>query len=110
MARIVDAAAFLKQYPWDDDVRPFHFVVTDPVAEWNNGVFGVRQNDDQVEIVAEAIGKPVELDIQTLSTMMMSYRSPAYLHKTERLKTDAKTLRLLEKLIPGESPYFSDYF
>lgn len=111
MARIVDVARFLELYPWDDDIRPFHFVVSDPVAEWNNGIFGLRQNDDGVvEVSGEALGKPVELDIQTLSTMMMSYKSPAYLHKIERLRTDARTLRLLERLIPGEQPYFSDYF
>lgn len=111
MARIVDVANFLKSYPWDDDIKPFHFIVTDPIAEWNNGIFGIRQNSEgHTEIVNETIGKAVELDIRTLSTMMMSYKSPAYLHKTERLKCDTKTLRLLEKLIPTETPYFSDYF
>lgn len=112
MARIVDVAEFLRHYPWDDDItRPFHFVVTDPIAAWNNNTFGIRQKDnDEIEVVNEPIGKAIELDIRTLSTMLMSYKSPAYLHKTELLKTDAKTLRLLEKLIPTEKPYFSDYF
>ncbi len=111
MARIVDVAEFLKAYPWNDDIRPFHFVVEDPSAEWNNGIFGLRYDEnDEPEVVAEPIGKPVTLDIQTLSTMLMSYKSPTYLYKTERLKTDAKTLRLLEKIIPAEKPYFSDYF
>lgn len=111
MARIVDVAEFLKAYPWDDEVRPFHFVVKDATAEWNNGVFGVRKNaDNEIEVVNDTIGDAVEVDIRTLSTMLMSYKSPAYLHKTERLKTNAKTLRLLEKLIPAKKPYFSDYF
>lgn len=111
MARIVDVSEFLRTYPWDDDIRPFHFVVTDPVAEWNNGIFGLRQSGrEDVEVVSEPLGKPVKLDIQTLTTMLMSYRSPSYLRKIERLTTDAKTLRMLEKLIPGEQPYFSDYF
>ena len=111
MARIVDVAEFLKTYPWDDEIRPFHFIVKDATAEWNNGVFGVRQNvNNEIEVVKDPIGDAVELDIRTLSTMLMSYKSPAYLHKTERLKTNAKTLRLLEKLIPTKKPYFSDYF
>lgn len=112
MARIVDVRKFLELYPYDDDIRPFHFVVTDPIAPWNNGVFGLQRGDttDSVRIVSEPVGKPVELDIQTMSTLMMSYKSPSYLHKIGRLKTDAATLRLIEKLIPTEQPYFSDYF
>lgn len=111
MARIVDVAEFLKNYPWDDDINPFHFIVKDPVAQWNNGIFGVKNSNDRgVEITNEPIGKPVELDIRALSTMMMSYKTPAYLFKMEKLQTDPLTLRQLEKLIPSEQPYFSDYF
>lgn len=111
MARIVDVGSFLAKYPYDDAIQPFHFVVSDPVAEWNNGIFGVGVTaDNEPEIRMEPIGNPVTLDIQTLSTLMMSYRSPSYLHKIGRIQTDPATLRLLEKLIPGEQPYFSDYF
>lgn len=111
MARIVDVGEFLRAYPWDDDISPFHFIVHDPIAEWNNGVFGISPgNNGEPEISRQTVGNPVELDIRVLSTMMMSYKSPAYLHKLNYLHTDAATLRLLEKLIPGEQPYFSDYF
>lgn len=110
MARIVDVEKFLSIYPYDDDIHPFHFIVTDPIAEWNNGIFGLKQGNHSIEIERTPLGKSVELDIQTLSTMMMSYKSPAYLYKIGRLKTDPSTLRLLEKLIPSEQPYFSDYF
>ena len=110
MARIVDVEKFLQSYSFDDDIRQFHFIVKDPLASWNNRIFGLRQVGDKTEIVNEPIGKPVELDIQTLTTMMISYKSPAYLHKMGRLKTDPETLWLLEKIIPTEQPYFSDYF
>ena len=111
MARIVDVEAFLKQYPYDSTVQPFHFKVSDPLAPWNNRIFGLRKGENtDVEIVDSAIGNCVELDIQTLTTMFLSYKSPAYLYKIGRLKTDPQTLWLLEKLIPSEQPYFSDYF
>lgn len=112
MARIVDAERFLEIYPYDDEIMPFHFKVSDPLAEWNNRIFGIIKNKrgNGVEITDKAVGKCVKLDIQTLSTLMMSYKSPAYLHKIGRLKTDQTTLRLIEKLIPAETPYFSDYF
>lgn len=110
MARIVDAEQFLANYPYDDETSGFHFQVTDPVAGWNNGIFAPEWRNGTVKVSAEPVGGKVELDIQTLSTLMMSYKSPAYLYKTGRLNTDAATLRLLEKIIPTEKPYFSDYF
>lgn len=111
MARVVDVASFLEFFPFAGVVSPFHFRVTDPVAEWNNGVFGIETGKDgKVRVCRDEIGNAVELDIQTLSTMLMSYRRPSYLAKIERLTTDSRTLRLLENIIPDQQPYFSDYF
>lgn len=110
MSRIVDVENFLSAYPYDDEFEQFHFKVSDPIAEWNNGIFGLKKENSQIEIIKKPIGKSVELDIQTLSTLMMSYKSPSYLFKIGRIKTDLPTLRLLEKIIPTEVPYFSDYF
>lgn len=113
MARIVDVQAFLNNYPFIDteDMKPFHFVVTDPVANWNNGIFGLSETSKgKLKVTDEPVGQPVYTDIQTLTTMMMSYRSPYYLHKIEHLKTDNETLKILGNIIPDEQPYFSDYF
>lgn len=113
MARIVDVTEFLNNFPFKnlDMFTPFHFVVSDSIAEWNRGVFGLVKNEKGKLIrVNEAVGKPVYLDIQTLTTMLMSYRSPSYLHKIERIKTDENTLEILEQIIPDNQPYFSDYF
>lgn len=38
------------------------------------------------------------------------YSIPYYRHKVGRLKTDTEMLWLLEKIIPTEQPFFSDYF
>lgn len=113
MARIVDVERFLQAYPFEGTIRPFHFVVTDPMARWNNGVFGItadKNAPEGISISAEPVGKAVELDIQTLTTMLMGYKRPTYLAKIERLHTDRRTLRLLEEIIPDGQPYFSDYF
>jgi predicted acetyltransferase len=40
----------------------------------------------------------------------MSYKRPSYLYRIERLKTDKETLRTLERIIPDQEAYFSDYF
>lgn len=111
MARIVDIKAFLENYPFDGIGMPFHFVVTDPIAEWNNGVFGIQWDaSGKVEISNDPVGKPVKLDIQTLTALLMSYRTPSYFFEIERLETDAETLRTLDMIIPDQQPYFSDYF
>ncbi|WNY24322.1 N-acetyltransferase Eis [Methanimicrococcus hongohii] len=111
MARIVDVQKFLENYPFDDTSKPFHFIVEDPIAEWNNGIFGILWNDDgNVQISNDKIGKPVKLNIQTLTALLMSYRNPSYFDEIERLETDAETLKILNQIIPDQQPYFSDYF
>lgn len=111
MARIVDVAAFLKKYPFQEQGKPFHFVVSDRVADWNEGVFGVSWDEKgDLMITNEAIGKPVVLNIQTLSALLMSFRGPSYFHHIEHLQADLETVEMLEKIIPDEQPYFSDYF
>lgn len=113
MARIVDVTEFLNNFPFkeSDIFTPFHFVVSDSIAEWNNGVFGLYKNEQgKLALTNEVVGKAVYLDIQTLTTMFMSYRSPSYLHKIERIEADSSTLEILEQIIPDNQPYFSDYF
>ncbi|WP_239256971.1 GNAT family N-acetyltransferase [Listeria ilorinensis] len=112
MARIVDVVRFLSQYPFL--VRPgeknFHFVVEDPLLEWNQGIFGLEFVDGQVKMLKEPIGPAVVLNIQTLTTMFFSYKRPRYLAKIGRVQADSDVIRQLEDLIPAEAPYFSDYF
>ena len=93
MARIVDVKAFLENFPFESTAKPFHFVVKDPVAEWNNGIFGlIWDENDQVTITDEPLGTAVHLDIQTLTCLVMNYRRPSYLHRIERIDTDKETL------------------
>ena len=110
MARIVDIEKFLKDFPFKPFHQAFHFVVKDPIAEWNTGIFGLNWIDDQLEITREAVGNPVYLDIQTLTCLLMNYRRAAYLARIERMKTDEETLRILERIIPDMAAYFSDDF
>ena len=93
MARIVDVTEFLKKFPFKAFDQPFHFVVSDPVAEWNNGIFGLNYAKGEVIVSNDPIGKAVQLDIQTLTCVLMNYRRPAYLARIERLHTDSDTLQ-----------------
>ncbi|AQP52810.1 GNAT family N-acetyltransferase [Vagococcus penaei] len=111
MGRIVDVEQFIKHYPFITTGKPFHFVIEDPIAEWNNGTFSLLwdENDD-LTVSHKPIGNPVYIDIQTLTALFMSYKRPSYLYRVERLKTDKETLRTLERIIPDQEAYFSDYF
>lgn len=111
MARIVDVKEFLEKYPFEDFGQDFHFKVSDPLAPWNNGIFGIHWNElNELQITNEPIGEEVSCDIQTLSTMLMSYKRPSYLKNIERLDASHRSIRELESIIPMETPYYSDYF
>ncbi|WP_392551633.1 GNAT family N-acetyltransferase [Orbus wheelerorum] len=112
MARIVDVAEFLKAYPFAIlPKEPFHFIVTDPVAEWNNGIFSLYTDSNGLLCIDDQPrGKAVTLSIQTLSSMMMNFRRPQFFYEYERLKTDKQMVDILESMIPPKQPYFSDYF
>ena len=111
MARIVDVAEFLKVYPFSETSAPLHFVVTDPLAEWNNATFGLWWDEaGQLQLTDRPVGEEVRLDIQTLTTMLMSYRRPSYLARIDRIQASRKAIKQLENLIPMDEPYFSDYF
>ena len=52
----------------------------------------------------------MELSVNTLTTMLMGYKRPSYLYEHEKIKTEYYMLTWLERLIPVEKAYFSDYF
>lgn len=111
MARIVDVAAFLENYPFKPFKKPFHFVVSDPVADWNNGIFAVEYQDNHVKVTpGKEIGDAVTLDIQTLTSLLMNYRRAHYLSVIERIHTTDEAIQTLERMIPDNPAYFSDYF
>ena len=116
MARIVDVQEFLKRYPFSGSAqRKSHtkltFSIADPMAEWNRGIFSVQWDAQGVQHISrEVIGEPVEMDIQTLTAMLLSYKRPSYLYRIERIKAAQEDIEVLETLIRREQPYFSDYF
>ena len=113
MARIVDLEQFIAQYPFkpDPETRSWTFALDDPLLAWNQGTFRVTIGPDgrgQARRVQEKTADSV--DIQTLTTMLLGYKRPAYLAKIGRLRCGEKTLEMLEDAIDQQTPYFSDYF
>lgn len=113
MARIVDLKQFIAQYPFKPDTtdREWTFTLDDPLLSWNQGVFTLR-------ITAEGKGEAVrssernrdKIDIQTLTTMLLGYKRPDYLHKIGRISCLPETVDMLEDAIEQQASYFSDYF
>lgn len=113
MARIVDFAAFIRAYPFKADVadRSWRFTLTDPMVPWNQGTFQLtisRDGQGQVQRLAEPCGD--EISIQTMTTMLMGYKRPAYLSQIGRLRASEATIDMLEDAIEQQTPYISDYF
>jgi len=113
MARIVDVKQFLTQYPFKalgTEIR-LTFELTDPILEWNQGVFTLHVSETgQGELIQSEGFADFSLDIQTLTTMMLGYKRPSYLAVIGRLTGNKQTVEILENLIERETPYFSDYF
>ena len=114
MARIVDVEEFFLQYPFplQPDFK-IHFRVLDEHASWNIGDFAVWWEEGKT-CCARVEDAPdvnlVELDIRTLTAMMLGYKRPTYLYDHEYLKTEYYMLQILERLIPVGKPCFADNF
>ena len=113
MARIVDLEKFLEKYPFVNTLstNKLTFNVVDPMLDWNNGIFSVTWDEEGNNIVSrEEISEPIDISIQTLVTMLMGYKRPKYLNRVEKINVPKNTIKLLERVIPLEQAYFSDYF
>ena len=100
-------------------VRYWQVVVKDNMAKWNNGSFLIYWEENR-NIVCKRLNKEykrngkdryiIKMNIQTLTTMLMSYKTPSYLYKIGRIESSIKGINFLESIIPKEQVYFSDYF
>ncbi|MDQ0972026.1 putative acetyltransferase [Neobacillus niacini] len=113
MARIVDAKQFIEQYPFraTGTERKITLLLEDPMLEWNQGIFTLLvSGNGQGKFLQSEDNPAVSLDIQTLTTMLLSYKRPSYLAAISRLKGDEAAVDILENIIERQTPYFSDYY
>lgn len=113
MSRIVDLVEFIAQYPFKPDTieREWTFTMDDPLLSWNQGSFTLRiTKDGKGEVTRTQNRTSDRIDIQTMTTMLLGYKRPDYLHKIGRLTCSPETLDMLEDAIEQQTPYFSEYF
>lgn len=114
MARVVDVARFLGKYRFDPtgSAERLSFDVSDKTLTANGRRFTIAVGEDGLVRSVEE-GRATEyctaLSIGTLSALLMGYKRPAYLREIGRLETDGATMDLLERLVPEEKAYISDY-
>lgn len=113
MARIVDIKEFIERYPFkpDNRKRVWNFTLSDPLLPWNQGGFTLtidRHGHGTVESSPKRFRD--QIDIQTMTTMLLGYKNPDYLNKIGRLRCSEATVDMLEDAIEQQTPYFSDYF
>ncbi|WP_229106627.1 GNAT family N-acetyltransferase [Paenibacillus sp. 1001270B_150601_E10] len=112
MGRIVDVKPFLERYPFN--LKPGQQIVLhvqDPLLDWNNGSFTIASDSNGQLMITQGEAEPdLSLTIQTLTTMLLSYKRPLYLHKIGRINGNRHDVRFLEKIIPDAVPWFADYF
>ncbi|GGD85805.1 GNAT family N-acetyltransferase [Paenibacillus nasutitermitis] len=112
MARIVDVEGFLRSYRFRAGASAeFSLLVHDRFAPWNDGAFLLKIGSDGAAVIerSDAVNRKVSCDIQTLTTMLLGYRSPSFLHWAERLQGDPDTIKKLEEFIPKQTTYYLDF-
>lgn len=113
MARIVDLAGFIEQYPFKPDTikREWIFKMDDPLLSWNQGNFILTiDSDGKGKVTRTSKQTDDKIDIQTMATMLLGYKRPDYLYKIGRISCSHETVDMLEDSIEQQTTYFSDYF
>jgi predicted acetyltransferase len=115
MARIVDAAAFVAAYPFAaPEAATVALRVHDAHAPWNDGAFTLAVDPSGRGVLAPLKGAAadgaLECGIGALTTMLMGYRRPAFLHAVGMLSGPAGPVNALERLLPHRTTYLPDFF
>ncbi|MCD7034421.1 GNAT family N-acetyltransferase [Metabacillus sp. GX 13764] len=105
MARIVDAEAFLKEYPFKEGKVTLH--ITDEYASWNNGSFSV--SEEKAEKTGES-SEGISLSINDLAAILFGYQSVEALSLIGKVKGEKTELEKFSSMLPGLTPFFYDFF
>jgi predicted acetyltransferase len=119
MARIVDLAAFVRDYPFAATEAGASLVlnVRDENAPWNDGSFALTVDGDgrgTLTAVDSAQANASELALQCsirgMTAMMLGNRRPRFLSAAGQLTGSPEAVDALERLLPARTAYLPDYF
>ncbi|OWA33912.1 hypothetical protein B9G55_16320 [Saccharibacillus sp. O16] len=120
MARIVDAAEFMKVYPFTalGVSTSFNLRIEDRDAPWNEGIWNwTIAPDGKAKLEPAQDADPdnaeaptISVSIGILTAMLLGYHHPSTLWRCGLLKTSESAAQQLDTLIPARTPYLPDYF
>lgn len=113
MARIVDAFAFLKDYPFrEEGTRAVKLHVEDDFFPENSGTYEISKNGKVTSVPSESLkfGRGIHCTIQSLTMMLLSYKRPLDLYRAGLLTGEQEQVEQLEGFIPEQQTFFADYF
>lgn len=110
MGRIVDVGQFFEKYSCQPSADMcIAFDIEDPLLEWNNGTFRVLFQGGQCFLTDREADLHVSMNISTLTTLLLGYKTAAQLWRMERIQGKEGAAGLLDDVLLHEPPYISDY-
>lgn len=115
MARIVDMENFLKRVPFKSaEKQDFWLEVTDDTAKWNNKVFKLSFDGDDITVTTgekpDETSSYLKADIQTWTQFFMQYKTAETLRFEGSLSGSEETAQAFKALLPQGTPELYDYF
>ncbi|WP_208585814.1 GNAT family N-acetyltransferase [Gracilibacillus suaedae] len=116
MSRIVDAEAFLAQFPYNKSghFSSFAIHIEDEFLPENTGTYQLSMNEHDEMIIDRVDNQnslpTVTMKIQQMTQMFLGYKRAHELLSLELLDGDQKAIGQLEEIIPTSHPYFPDFF
>lgn len=116
MARIVDASAFVHEYPFQAPAAQvsININIADTFAPWNDGWWSLEVSTDGTgRLVKSEQGDSssgLVCDINTLTAMLIGYKRPMEMFAIGRLHGSEAEVTVLEQLIPRSTTALFDFF
>jgi predicted acetyltransferase len=116
MARIVELTTFIKEYPFQPGTNErFYLEVTDEYGPWNQGIWQLDINDQGTATLNKvkqlsSDQQTIQVSIQTLTQLLMGYRSSLELAFYGRITGEKTSIAALGKRIAVGQPILEDYF
>lgn len=111
MGRIVDVAEFFRRYRCNPKAPEtvFTLEIEDNFLEWNDRTFHVRFRRGKCSLTREKGVHRLRMSINTLSTLLLGYKTAGQLAWRERIEGSEEAVECLDNLLLHEMPYISDY-
>ena len=114
MARIINLATFVQDYPFLGKVKSIRLAVTDQMIPENNGIWRlmINSNGTSFEKISdnETNMADIRLSIQELTKAFLGYRSLGHLNRVGAIRGSYAAIAGLDNVLRKESPMLWDYF